>query len=156
MLGAPWSVASDAADRPLRSDLTVDGASGRLVSRTDFGGKHWIDRTVGYGVAVHEGALFGLANQILGTLTAVFLVILSVSGTVMWWRRRPIGLLGAPIPTSRARFLPGLVAAVVALALYLPMFGLTLALVVVAERLVLGRIPATRDWLGLRRPMREG
>ena len=95
--------------------------------------KHWIDRATGYGVAAHEGALFGLANQILGTLTAVFLVILSVSGPIMWWRRRPVGLLGAPVPTSRARFGPGLVAAIVALALYLPMFALTLATVLVVS-----------------------
>ena len=154
--GAPWSVVSDAADRPLRSDLEVDGASGRLVSRIGFDEKHWIDRTIGYGVAVHEGALFGLANQILGTLTALFLVILSASGTVMWWQRRPIGLLGAPVPASRARFGPGLIAAIVALALYLPMFGLTLVAVLVAERVVLRRIPAARDWLGLREPAPVG
>ena len=150
--GAPWSVASDAADRPLRSDLMVDGASGRLLSRTGFAQQHWIDRTIGYGVAAHEGALFGLANQILGTVTALFLVILSLSGMVMWWRRRPVGLLGAPVPSSPARFGPGLVAAILALALYLPMFGLTLVTVLAGERAVLSRIPVARRWLGLREP----
>jgi uncharacterized iron-regulated membrane protein len=148
--GAPWTIASDAADRPLRSDLKVDGATGRLLSRTDFAQRHWIDRTIGYGVAAHEGALFGLANQILGTLTALLLVLLAVSGAVMWWRRRPVGLLGAPIPLRRPRFGFGLIAAIVGLAIYLPLFGASLIAVLVVERLLLARMSMTRRWLNLR------
>jgi len=148
-IGAPWSVASDAADRPLRSELKVDGATGRVLSRTDFAQRHWIDRAVGYGVAGHEGALFGIANQILGTLTAIFLVILAISGAVMWWRRRPIGLLGAPVRLARPRLGVALVMLIAALGLYLPMFGVTLVAVLLAERLVLRRLPRTSRWLGL-------
>ena len=148
--GAPWVVASDAADRPQRSELTVDGATGRLLSRTGFAQKHWIDRSIGYGVAAHEGALFGLANQILGTLTALFLIVLAVSGAIMWWRRRPTGLLGAPLPLARPRFRAGLVAAIVALGVSMPLFGVTLMLVIAAEMMVLRHLSATRRWLGLR------
>lgn len=148
-LGEPWSVTSDAANRPLRSDLKIDGSTGRLVTRTDFAQRHWIDRTIGYGVAGHEGALFGLANQILGTATALLLVVLAVSGVVMWWRRRRTGL-GAPIALSRPRLGAGLVAIVLALALYLPMFGATLVLVALAEAGVRRWIPGAAQWLGLR------
>lgn len=148
-VGAPWSIASDAADRPLRGDAKVDGATGGIVSRASFAQRHWIDRAIGYGVAAHEGALFGLVNQLLGTLTALFLVILSVSGAVMWWRRRPVGLLGAPVPRSRPRFGAGLVGMVVVLGLYLPMFGATLIAMMLAERFVLRRIAPLREWLGL-------
>jgi uncharacterized iron-regulated membrane protein len=101
-------------------------------------------------VAIHQGARFGIANQILGTLTALMLIALSISGAVMWWRRRPIGLLGAPIPLSRPRFGAALVAAIVALGVYLPMFGLTLIAMLVTERLLLRRLPAARRWLALR------
>ena len=149
-IGAPWSVASDTADRPLRSDLKIDGATGRLVSRTTFAQRHWIDRTIGYGVAAHEGALFGLANQILGTLTALFLMILAVSGAVMWWRLRPVGLLGAPTALSRPSFGAGLVISIAALGIYLPLFGLTLMAVLLFEYAVLRRLPGPRRWLGLR------
>ncbi len=148
--GAPWKVSSDAADRPLRSDLKIGGATGRLVNRIDFAQRHWIDRTIGYGVAAHEGALFGIANQILGTLTALFLIVLAASGAVMWWRRRPIGLLGAPIPLSRPRFGALLVTAIVALGLYLPLFGATLTAMFALEWL-LRRWSVTQRWLGLRR-----
>lgn len=146
--GAPWSIASDAADRPLRSDVKIDGRTGALVSRIDFAQRHWIDRTIGYGVAAHEGALFGLANQLLGTATAMLLIVLAVSGIVMWWRRRRVGL-GAPYPLSRPNFGLPLLAAIVGLAIYLPMFGLTLVIVVASETVARRWLPDLANWLGL-------
>jgi uncharacterized iron-regulated membrane protein len=149
--GDPWTATSDAANRPLRSSVTVDGATGSVTSRRDFAERHWVDRTVGYGIAAHEGALFGLANQLLGTATALLLALLSVSGAVMWWKRRPQGMLGAPIPARRPRFGWGLVTAILLLALWLPLFGATLVLALLVERLVLRRWKAARHWLGLER-----
>jgi uncharacterized iron-regulated membrane protein len=148
--GGPWSVASEAANRPLRSDLKVDGATGRLIERKDFSARHWIDRTIGYGIAAHEGQLFGLANQILGTLTTLGLVMLSVSGVVTWWWRRPAGKLGAPIALARPQIGVGLVLSILLLALYMPMFGLTLVLMLIVEALLLRRIGRVGRWLGLR------
>ncbi|MET3824711.1 putative iron-regulated membrane protein [Sphingomonas sp. PvP055] len=149
--GAPWSVRSDAADRPLRSEAEIDGATGRLIGRSGFAERHWIDRLIGYGIAVHEGALFGLANQIAGTIVALLLALLAGSGAVLWWRRRPVGLLGAPLPLTRPRFGPVLVAAIVVLGVYMPMFGATLLLVLAVERLVLRNLRGPRRWLGLAR-----
>jgi len=149
---ALWTAASDAADRPLRSTVQIDAGSGRIVSRTDFAQRHWIDRAIGYGVAAHEGALFGLANQLLGTVTALLLVLLSASGAVMWWRRRPVGLLGAPMPASRPSVGRGLVLAIMLLAVTLPLFGLTVIATLLAERFVLRRMPRTSRWLGLAGP----
>ena len=147
--GGPWTVSSDAADRSLRSDAEVDGATGRLVGRVTFADRHWIDRVIGYGIAAHEGALFGIANQILGTLTALFLLVLAGSGAIMWWRRRPIGLLGAPVNLKRPRFGIGLVTAIILLGLYMPLFGTTLMFMLAFEAMVLRRILITRRWLGL-------
>ena len=144
-----WTVTSDAANRPLRTRLTIDGATGRILSRKDFGQRHWIDRAVGYGIAAHEGALFGVVNQLLGTATALFLMLLAVSGAVLWWRRRPQGLLGAPLPLRRPRFGPMLVLAIMLLGLLMPLFGATLLAVLLIERLFLRRLPRTRRWLGL-------
>lgn len=147
--GAPWSVTSNAADRPLRSDLKVEGATGRVVERVDFARRHWIDRVIGTGVAAHEGALFGLANQLLGTVAALLLALLSVSGAVLWWRRRPAGSLGAPVARARPAVGGGLAAAVLTLGVAMPMFGATLVAVLLTEALVLRRLPWARRWLGL-------
>ena len=148
----PWSAKSDAPNRPLRTTLTIDPHTGAILHRQNFDQRPLIDRMVGIGVAAHEGQLFGLANQLLGLATALGLILLSLSAIVMWWRRRPDGVLGAPIPLTRPRFSPALAALIIAIGIYLPMMGASLILVLLIERFVLRRIPATSRWLGLTAP----
>jgi uncharacterized iron-regulated membrane protein len=147
--GGKWTAKSDTQDRPLRVDLVLDGATGALLHRTDFAQKPWLDRAIGTGIAAHEGALFGVANQIVSLLTVLGLVALSVSGLAMWWKRKPEGALGAPISLGRVRFSAGLVGLMVVLGVYFPFLGGSMLLIGLTERFVLRRIPATRHWLGL-------
>ena len=93
--------------------------------------------------------------ELVGTATALLLVLLAVSGVVMWWRRRRVGL-GAPTALPRPAFGAGLVIAIVALALYLPMFGITLIAVLAAEATVRRSMPDAARWLGLRSPIHPG
>jgi uncharacterized iron-regulated membrane protein len=144
-----WTVKSDSQNRPLQSTVMMNPLSGTVLSRQDFREKHIIDRVLGVGIAAHEGQLFGLANQLLSLATAMGLVLLSVSAIVLWWRRRAVGVLGAPIPLGRPRWSFALVAVIVALAAYLPAMAASLALVLLLEKLVFPYIPGARKWLGL-------
>jgi len=147
--GGLWTAKSDAQNRTLRSSLQLD-PTGAIVRREDFGQEQWIDRWVETGVAAHEGQLFGLANQLLGLFTAICLIVLSISAFVLWWRRRPEKVLGAPmsLATERPPALSFLLVVLVFCA-YLPLLGVSIAFVRVLELLVFRRIPATRKWLGL-------
>jgi uncharacterized iron-regulated membrane protein len=147
--GGNWTAKSDTRDRPLRVDLVLDGKTGAIVKRTDFSAKPWLDRVIGTGIAAHEGQLFGFANQLVSLFTVIGLVTLSVSGLVMWWKRRPEGVLGAPLAVRRVRFSAGLIALLVAFGIYFPFLGGSMILVGLVERFVLSRIPVTRNWLGL-------
>lgn len=149
--GGNWTAKSDAQDRPLRVDLTLDPRSGAVLARKDFNSKPWLDRVIGRGIAAHEGQLFGPLNQLLSLLTVAGLVLLSVSGVVMWWRRRPGCVLGAPLPTHKLRFSAGLVGIMLAFGLYMPFLGASMVWVMLIERLILRRIPAMQVWLGLQR-----
>ena len=144
-----WTAKSMTPNRPYRVNLVVNGDTGEIVSREDFRDRHWVDRVVGTGIAAHEGQLFGWPNQLLGLLTAAGLVLLSVSGVIMWWRRRDRGVLGAPAPATHPRIGWGLPLVVIFLGIYLPLFGASLLLVWLLEKLLLSRIPSVRDWLGL-------
>ncbi len=147
-----WAVKSMTPNRPRRVNLSVHGQTGAITSRENFYDRHWIDQVVGYGIAAHEGQLFGWPNQLLGLVTAAGLVLLCVSGVIMWWRRREAGTLGAPKVLLNPRVSLGLVVLVVLFGLYLPLFGASLLVVLIVEQLVLSRIPQVRDWLGLRAP----
>ena len=149
-IGQPWTAKSDAADRPLRTDLTLDGATGAILTRKGFDDRGLIDRIVGYGVAAHEGQLFGIANQLLGLFTAIGLVLLSVSSVLLWWRRKPDGVLGAPPALVRPPVAAGFVALLVILGLFLPLLGVSMLAVLAVEWLLLRRFPHGRRWLGLR------
>lgn len=144
-----WSARSDTPDRPERVELAFDPASGQVLSRRGFDQRPLLDRIIGYGIAAHEGQLFGLANQLLSVFTALGLIVLSTSGLVLWWRRRPQGQLGAPSAASGRRVPLAIKILIVLLCVYLPLLGVSLLLVWLLERLVLSRIASTRQFLGL-------
>lgn len=147
--GGLWIVKSDAQNRTLQISLQLD-ASGAIVRLEDFSQRQWIDRWVETGVAAHEGQLFGLANQLLGLFTVICLITLSISAFVLWWRRRPEKVLGAPIYLAPERPLAfSFVIVALAFCIYLPLLGISVIAVRMLELLLLRRIPACQRWLGL-------
>ena len=151
-----WTAKSDTQNRPQRVELTLDGAHATVVSRRDFSQKPLMDRVIGYGIATHEGQLFAPLNQALGLFTAASLWIVCISAVVMWWRRRPVGVLGAPTPDPRAPLAIGLCALIAVLGAVLPLLGATLLVVWIVERTLLRHWIAARDFLGLSLPRRCG
>jgi uncharacterized iron-regulated membrane protein len=147
-----WTARSDTDDRPRRVDLVLDAKNGSIIRRTTFAQKPLLDRIIGYGVAIHEGALFPPLNQILGMFTALGLMTLCTSAVVMWWRRRPQGVLGAPPALQDARHPRALIALLVILGTLLPLLGISMLLVWLIERIFLSRFDRARIILGL--PMR--
>ena len=129
--------------------MTLDPATGEVTGQETFGDKHPIDQAIGYGIAAHEGQLFGLANQILGLVAATGLVLLSISGIVMWRRRGPEGVLGAPERLTNLNAARGVGLAIIGLGIFMPVLGVSLIVVALAELMVLRRIPRVRTWLGL-------
>ncbi len=144
-----WTGRSDAANRPLRVSLVLDGATGTIVSREDFDQRPFIDRLVGVGIAAHEGQLFGFLNQLIGLLNAIGLVIVCISAVALWWGRRPASVLGAPAAQPRAALPLALFGLIAVLGLVLPMLGLSLLAIAGLEYVVLRRFGATREFLGL-------
>jgi uncharacterized iron-regulated membrane protein len=144
-----WVVTSNAQNRPLGMSISYDATTGVELTREGFVDRHPIDRVVGYGQAWHEGALFGAINQAIGVLTATALVTMSVTGFLMWRRRKPADALGAPaIPANRRnpRFV---VAATLVLALLLPLLAASLLLLWLTDLLLPRVSPKAAAWLGL-------
>jgi uncharacterized iron-regulated membrane protein len=144
-----WTISSQTQNRPLRVTYKIDADAGAVIGTEDFADENVVDKTVNVAIATHEGQLFGRINQAILLLTAIGLLLVSISATVMWWRRRPADALGAPLPAARPRFSAPLGAAIAALALLLPLFGISLLLAMVIERALVPHLPAVQRWLGL-------
>lgn len=131
--GNVWTVKSEAQNRPQIRSVTYDPVSGAETSRSDFSDRHPIDRVINYGIAWHEGQLFGLANQIMGLIIAVALIGISALGVTLWLKRRPTGKLGAPPAGGSAVLKPPIILLIVALGIMLPLFGASLVVVLMVN-----------------------
>jgi uncharacterized iron-regulated membrane protein len=145
-----WTIKSEAQNRPLNRSISFDVATGQELSRTGFSDKHVIDRAVNYGIAWHEGQLFGWINQLIAVLTAFGLITLVVSGFMMWRRRKPVDALGAPTAPAVPQKIGGVVVIIGVLAILLPLLAVSLLALWLFDRLLLPRLPAFAIWLGIR------
>ena len=147
-----WTAKSDAQNRTLRTNLTLDPRTGRVVARQDFSQQPWLDQAVGIGVAAHEGQLFGVLNQVIGLCTAMGLLTLSISAVAMWWKRRPAGALGSPVSKRTESLSWGIFVGIGVLCVYLPLLAASMLFVYLLECFVLRRFSAISIWLGLEFP----
>ncbi|MGJ0388530.1 PepSY-associated TM helix domain-containing protein [Microbacterium sp. CGR1] len=134
-IGTAWTVREIKTGFPTEADsLAIDGTTMQLVDRVDFADFPLAAKLASWGVNLHMGVMFGLANQIVLFVVALALASMVVLGYLMWWRRRPARdsnrLVGAP-PSPALRSAPwwgiGVVAAAsVLIGLWLPLVGWTL------------------------------
>ncbi len=126
------------ADDP-RNDATlhIDQYTGEVL--TDVRWQHYgnVARATEMSVMLHEGKLFGSPNQFAIFLVCLMILLSSVSGLVMWWKRRPHGRLGVPplrhdLPTWKTG-----VVIMLALAIVFPLVGASLIAVWLLDRLLL-------------------
>lgn len=142
-----WKASSQTPNRPQRADVWING-DGSIEKRSDFAQKKLLDRAIGIGVAAHEGYLFGWFNLVLGVLTCAGLILISVSGFILWRKRKPESVLGAPPPMpTRVGFT--VVAITLGLAIFLPLLAISLIVLLVIEFFVLRRLKGVNQWLGL-------
>lgn len=89
----------------------------------DYGlGGKWME----WGISVHMGQEFGLANQLVLLAACLGIVLLAVSAGVMWWKRRPVGSLGVPPLPEDTRVFRGLIAILAIGGIAFPLVGLSL------------------------------
>ncbi|MCP9212965.1 PepSY-associated TM helix domain-containing protein [Streptomyces sp. NEAU-Y11] len=135
-----WPEKQDAA--------AVDPATGEVTDVQRFADYPVLAKLTRWGIDLHTGNLFGLANQIALAVLALALVLLIVWGYRMWWQRGRGSAFGRPVPRGAWRevspyvLLP-LAAAVAVLGYYLPLLGIPLAAFLVLDA-VLGRIAGRR------------
>lgn len=126
--------------------LHIDQYSGEVLE--DYGWDDYgsIGKLVTYGIAFHQGE-FGIFNQLLSLILVIAIILIPVSGLVMWWKRKPNGKLGAPALPENFKMLKGVTIIVLSFSIFFPLVGLSLLLVWVLDWFVIKRIPAVKQWL---------
>ncbi|HCS63098.1 MAG TPA: PepSY domain-containing protein [Cellvibrio sp.] len=142
-----WKASSQTGNRPQRADVWLNG-DGSIEKRSGFAEKKLLDRAIGIGIAAHEGYLFGWFNLVLGVLTCAGLILISASGFILWRKRKPDSVLGAP-PPMPARVGFAVVAITISLAIFLPLLAISLVALLIIEFILLRRVSGVSQWLGL-------
>ncbi|MEM7394303.1 MAG: PepSY domain-containing protein, partial [Verrucomicrobiota bacterium] len=100
-------------------------------------------KTAAYFYPLHVGSIFGLPTKILATVTCVMIVFMVITGTAMWWVRRPKGRSGfVPLP-NRYRWPARWWLAIAACSVIMPLFA--------ASIVIMGLIERSIYWWGKRR-----
>ncbi len=144
-----FSVIGYAFDAPSEErTVHVDQYGGDVRSAYGYDDYPVLAKVVSQGIGLHEGRSLGLLSMVLSAGFCVAVILMCVTGPVMWWRRRPRGAghTGAPRGRLPVRATPWLVGALLALGIFLPVFGVSLVLVLALDRLVVRRVPALRRW----------
>lgn len=114
----------------------LDRYSGAVLS--DIGLKDYgmAGRLTEWGISLHTGRQFGLANQLVMLAGCLSIVLLAVSAAIMWWKRRPRGRLAAPPRRSGDRAAAGAVAVAVLLGLLYPLLGASMLTALLLDALI--------------------
>jgi uncharacterized iron-regulated membrane protein len=126
----------------------IDRYTGRVLAQVSFADYSPMAQFMAIGIALHQGDL-GLWSAWLNVVFCLAVVFLCVSGTVMWWKRRPAqaGRLAAPrAPANAALWKSGAVV-MLAVALAFPLSGAVLLGVLLLDGLLLSRWPALKQRL---------
>lgn len=128
------SVISDRNHAFTRTSLHLDQYSGKILADVRYQDYGAMSKFVLWGIIAHEGQLFGLLNQILGTLAALGVFLIAVSGLALWWQRRPAEKGSAP--RSAASLPRPVFLGTLALAAFLPLLAASLAVFFLSDRIV--------------------
>ena len=141
-----WTISHDsmsndgpnpAADRTIH----IDQYTGNVLADVRYADYSVYAKAMAWGIAFHEGDL-GLWNLVLNTVFCLSVVVMSVSGVVLWIKRRPAGArLGAPPRPADIPYAKGAVLITLALSLAFPMLGLTLLAVMLLDLVILSAVP---------------
>ncbi len=100
------------------------------MSYADYGP---LGKSLEWGINTHLGQQFGLANQLVLLAACAAIILLAVSASVMWWKRRPAGSLGVPPMPADKRVVRGLIAMLAVGGVFFPLVGLSLVVMLAAD-----------------------
>jgi uncharacterized iron-regulated membrane protein len=128
------------ADDP-RNDATlhIDQYSGKVLADVRYADYSAVSKATELGVMLHEGKMFGLFNQLLILLVCLMVLLSSVSGLVIWWKRRPQNGFGVPRLRHDLPRWKIATAVMIVIGVTFPLVGISMIVVWLIDRIALSR-----------------
>ena len=116
--------------------IHLDQYSGEPLFDGGFAELGGVGKAIEFGISVHQGQEFGLINQLVMLIACLAIILMAVSAIVMWWKRRPQGVLGAPRYPADYRIPRTILIIACAVGLLFPLVGLSLVAALAIDFLV--------------------
>ncbi|WP_082360338.1 PepSY-associated TM helix domain-containing protein [Paracidovorax avenae] len=124
--GGVYTASAYPADLGRQRVVHLDQYSGRPLLDMGYADYGPVAKGLEWGINVHLGQQYGVANQIVLAVACAGIVLLCVAGAVAWWKRRPAGGLGVPPLPAQPRALWGVAGMMAVAGVLLPLLGLSL------------------------------
>lgn len=126
--------------------LHIDQYSGAILTDVRYADYGIMAKAISLGIAFHEGKLFGLANQLLGLIACIGLILVAISSYMMRKKRKPEGKLGAPSQPKNKKVTLGILIIMLICGVLMPLVGLSILIVLLLDLLIIRRINPLRNW----------
>lgn len=119
----------------------LDQYSGRILGEVTWQDYNFIAKTLAVGISLHQGDI-SIINKLLNALFCFAFIVVSVTGGVMWWMRRPSGQrkLGAPPKFGDAGLWKVGLVTVVIISVLFPLAGATIVTALLLDWLLFSRV----------------
>ena len=137
---------SDAQNPFADKTVHVDRYTGNVLAKVTFDDYSLAGKTMAVSIPIHMG-LVTIWNLIINTIICLSVIVLSITGVIMWWKRRPqkagFKLVPPDIPTNLPHWHKAMIM-MLAISLIFPLVGITLVCVLLLDMFVLSRIPVLK------------
>ncbi|MGG3281128.1 PepSY-associated TM helix domain-containing protein [Paenibacillus solani] len=112
-----------------------DQYSGKLIARINFDDYGIIGKWFTWGIPLHEGHLFGMANKILNLIVCITFLAAIVMGFVSWMKKIKPGNMNWPKRTNKP-WSVGVIVTLLVLGILMPLFGLSILIIFIIESII--------------------
>lgn len=96
-------------------------------------------RATSFGIAMHMGTQYGVLTRVIATTACLGVLLGVATGLLMWWKRRPPGGAGLPVPTDQPAIPRTAKVLLTVLGVIYPAFGVSLLLALTVETVIARR-----------------
>ena len=121
------SMSYDSTNPTADRTVHIDQYTGKILADVKFADYPFFGKVMAVGVALHEGQM-GWWNVALNALFCISVILMSISGAVMWWKRKPVGSLGAPRYANGFRAPAAVLVIAAVLSILFPLGGIAVLL----------------------------